>query len=141
MNLLFLMSIRLQSPGILLFTIVLLYWTLPRAMDEALTLMPGELFKFFSLPFLAGIPLRNSWSKLKTVWRNTTIIHFTIVFVVWGWVYIQSPTALCNNYLQTRSSSDGGFLSRHFVWFFFLSTRCLLILVNTKTFHSDRGLE
>lgn len=109
-------------PGILLFSIVLLYWTLPRTMDEALTLMSVEIFKFFSLTFLAGVPLRNSWRKLKTSWKNTVIISFTVIFVGWGWIYIQSPTALCNNYLLSDQIILGwGFLVTAFCMVLFLA--------------------
>src|SRR5699024_5479145 len=51
-------------PGILLFVFICTYWLIPRAMDEALTMQVVEVFKFISLPFLAGIPLRDSWGKL-----------------------------------------------------------------------------
>src|SRR4051794_22840045 len=36
-------------PGILLFAIIMVYWMLPRAMDEALTEWAVELWKFVSL--------------------------------------------------------------------------------------------
>ncbi|MBM4760971.1 hypothetical protein [Bacillus sp. B15-48] len=86
-------------PGILLFTIIMLYWMLPRTMDEALTVQSVELFKFISLPFLAGVPLRDSWSKLSNTGKNALIIFFTIIFIVMGWLYVQANAQLCNNYL------------------------------------------
>jgi len=99
-------------PGILLFLIVLAYWMLPRTMDEALNLTTIELFKFISLPFLAGVPLRDSWKKLKTVWKNAIIITFTVTFVAMGLLYIISPVQLCNNYLIIEQITLGwGFLT------------------------------
>ncbi|WP_102347837.1 hypothetical protein [Bacillus sp. Marseille-P3661] len=86
-------------PGILLFTIIMCYWALPRTMDEALTVQFVEIFKFISLPFLAGVPLRDSWGKLNNVWKNGVISFFTALFIAMGWLYIQSPAQLCNNYL------------------------------------------
>lgn len=86
-------------PGILLFSIILVYWMLPRTMDEALTTTSVEIFKFFSLPFLAGVPLRDSWKKLSEAGRNGVIILFTFLFLGMGWLYIQSNAQLCNNYL------------------------------------------
>ena len=86
-------------PGILLFTIIMGYWMLPRTMDEALTTTSVEIFKFISLPFLAGIPLRDSWKKLSEPGRNCVIILFTVSFLGMGWLYIQSNVQLCNNYL------------------------------------------
>lgn len=86
-------------PGILLFSIIMIYWMLPRTMDEALTLQSVELFKFISLPFLAGVPLRDSWKKLSKVGKSNLITVFTVIFLGLGWVYIQSNDQLCNNYL------------------------------------------
>src|SRR5699024_1985504 len=76
--------------GILLFLIIMLYWTMPRAMDEALTIpamdealtIPAmEVFKFMSLPFFAGVPLRDSWKKLGKIGKNAVFVVFLIVFV------------------------------------------------------------
>ena len=86
-------------PGILLFTIVFLYWMLPRAMDDALTNEAVEIFKFISLPFLAGFSLRDSWKKLGTIGKNVIFISFAVIFLGMGWLYIQAPSQLCNNYL------------------------------------------
>src|SRR5690625_3990965 len=52
-------------PGIILFLIVFSYWLIPRAMDDALMLTSVQVFKFISWPFLIGVPLRDSWSKLS----------------------------------------------------------------------------
>jgi hypothetical protein len=99
-------------PGILLFIIVMGYWMLPRSMDEALTLQLVELFKFISLPFLAGFGLRDSWKKLKPIGKNSIIIGYTILFLALGWLYIWSPEQLCNNYLVIEQIALGwGFLT------------------------------
>jgi hypothetical protein len=86
-------------PGILLFIIIISYWMLPRTMDEALTVQSVEIFKFISLPFLAGVPLRDSLKKLSKPWKNNIITLFTVMFLGMGWLYIQSNSQLCNNYL------------------------------------------
>ncbi|WP_079510085.1 hypothetical protein [Mesobacillus jeotgali] len=86
-------------PGILLFIIIMCYWLLPRTMDEALTINTVEIFKFVSLPFLAGVPLRDSWKKFSKTWKNNIITLFTVIFLGMGWLYIQSNDQLCNNYL------------------------------------------
>ncbi len=87
-------------PGILLFIIIVVYWTIPRSMDETLTMWSMELFKFISLPFLAGIPLRNSWMKLTPRVKNWVISGFTVKFLGMGLLYIYTPDQLCNNYLK-----------------------------------------
>jgi hypothetical protein len=106
-------------PGILLFSIIMVYWMLPRTMDEALTVMSVEVFKFISLPFLAGIPLRNSWKKLNTAGKNIVVIIFTILFIAGGWLYIKTPEPLCNNYLVTDQIILG--------WGFLVTAVCMVI--------------
>src|SRR5690625_5170523 len=62
-------------PGILLFVFIWTYWLIPRAMDEALTMQMVEIFKFISLPFLAGIPLRDRWGKLGKMGKYIMFIY------------------------------------------------------------------
>ncbi|TLS36842.1 hypothetical protein [Pseudalkalibacillus caeni] len=98
--------------GILLFVVINLYWMLPRTMDEALSVQMIEIFKFVSLPFLAGVPLRDSWMKLTTAVKNAVIILFSFLFVGLGLVYTLSPVELCNNYLLKEQVTLGwGFLT------------------------------
>lgn len=108
-------------PGILLFTIIMVYWSLPRTMDEALTLTSVEAFKFFSLPILAGVPLRDSWPKLSSSWKHALIIFFTVLFLGMGWLYIWSPVQLCNNYLVIEQITLGwGFITTAFAMVVYL---------------------
>ena len=106
-------------PGIFLFIIIVAYWTLPRAMDEALTLPSMELFKFISLPFLAGIPLRDSWKKLNPGWKNSLFLFFTVKYFGMGLLYIYAPIQLCNNYLVIEQLTLG--------WSFILTAICIAI--------------
>lgn len=99
-------------PGIILFVIISVYWMLPRAMDEALSVQSVELFKFFSLPFLAGISLRDSWRKLSKFGKAFIFSSYIIMFFGIGWLYIFSPVQLCNNYLIIEQITLGwGFLT------------------------------
>jgi hypothetical protein len=107
------------TPGILLFSIIVIYWTLPRSMDEALTIQSMEVFKFISLPLLAGIPLRDSWKKLNPIWKNIIFYFFIIVFFGMGWLYIDSPVQLCNNYLIIEQITLG--------WGFITTAICIVI--------------
>lgn len=86
-------------PGILLFTLIMVYWMIPRTMDDALGKTSVEIFKFISLPFLAGIPLRDSWTKLGTTSKKIVFVTFTVLFYIMGFLYIKAPIQLCNNYL------------------------------------------
>lgn len=98
-------------PGILLFIIIIGYWLLPRTMDEALALTSVQIFKFISLPFLAGVPLRDSWRKLSSFGQNLVIVIFTVLFIIMGLLYIFAEDQLCNNYLVIEQLQLGwGFL-------------------------------
>nr|WP_237700189.1 hypothetical protein [Caldalkalibacillus thermarum] len=98
-------------PGTLLFIIVIGYWLLPRAMDDALTNTGVQLFKFISLPFLAGVSLRVSWSKLNNVSQNIVLAFFVLVFLAMGWIYLFADEQLCNNYLLIEQLQVGwGFI-------------------------------
>lgn len=106
-------------PGIMLFVLIVVYWTMPRSMDEALTIPNMEVFKFISLPLLAGIPLRDSWKKLKPFWKNSVFYFFIILFFGMGWLYIDSPEQLCNNYLIIEQITLG--------WGFMTTAICMVI--------------
>jgi hypothetical protein len=106
-------------PGILLFVITVSFWTIPRTMDDALTLWYMELFKFVSLPLLAGLPLRDSWPKLTHIWKNGLIVFFAVLYLGMGWLYIWSPVQLCNNYLLLDQITLG--------WGFLATAVCMVI--------------
>ncbi|PFP29700.1 hypothetical protein COJ96_08390 [Bacillus sp. AFS073361] len=120
-------------PGIILFIIIVAYWTLPRSMDEALTLQSMEVFKFTSLPILAGIPLRDSWKKLRPVGKHITFYFFIIMFSAMGWLYIYSPVQLCNNYLIIEQITLG--------WGFITTAICMVIYLLYKAFVDPKKYE
>jgi hypothetical protein len=99
-------------PGMLLFIIIIGYWMLPRSMDEALESQIVEVFKFISMPFLAGVPLRDSWKKISAGVKSGVITGFTVLFILMGWLYIFAPAQLCNNYLKIEQITLGwGFMA------------------------------
>lgn len=108
-------------PGILLFIIVFSYWLIPRAMDDAITVNTYEIFKFISWPFLIGVPLRDSWSKLSVKIKNVTISLLAVLYLVMAWIYIFSEDQLCNNYLIVDQRTLG--------WSFLLVALCFIIFV------------
>lgn len=124
---------RNGAPGIMLFVIIMVYWMLPRSMDEALTSQTVEAFKFISLPFLAGIGLRDSWKKLMPIGKNSIIIGFTIVFLGLGWLYIWSPVQLCNNYLVMEQIALG--------WAFLTTAICMVIYLAYNFFIDPSAYE
>jgi hypothetical protein len=117
-------------PGILLLSIIMVYWMIPRTMDEALSIQSVEFFKFISLPFLAGLPLRDSWKKIGSKGKNILLIGFAILFLAMGWLYIGSPVQLCNNYLIIEQITLG--------WGFLTTAICMVIYLvyNLFTDHS-----
>lgn len=86
-------------PGIILVVMIWTYWMIPRAMDDALTQQSVEIFKFISLPFLVGVPLRDSWGRLGSFGKNMFIFLIAIIFIVMSIIYITADSQLCNNYL------------------------------------------
>lgn len=98
-------------PGMTLVFFVTMYWMLPRAMDEALLLWPVEVFKLAGLPLLVGIPLRDSWQKLKEVGKSFVFLNYLPMFGLMAWLYIDSPVQICNSYLEAEQQLLGwGFL-------------------------------
>lgn len=116
-------------PGILLFFIVLSYWMIPRAMDDALTSIPVEVFKFISLPFLAGVPLRDSWKKLTPLVKKVLYVLLVIEFGLLGYLYIFSDTQLCNNYVIAEQQALG--------WTFVIFAVCIFIYYLQTLFIKD----
>lgn len=115
-------------PGLLLFLIVFSYWLIPRAMDDALTHSIVEVFKFISWPFLIGVPLRDSWSKISLAYKNVTLTILAVLYLLMAWLYIFSPDQLCNNYLIVDQRTLG--------WSFLLVAFCFIIFV-IQTFFID----
>ncbi|MDY0406209.1 hypothetical protein P5G51_013150 [Virgibacillus sp. 179-BFC.A HS] len=106
-------------PGMLLFLIVLLYWMLPRTMDQALESMSMEIFKFISLAFLGGVPLRDSWRKFSKAKKNGILLFLMAVFAGMGLLYLLSPVQLCNNYLRIEQITLG--------WGFMITAACICV--------------
>ncbi|WP_261130495.1 hypothetical protein [Bacillus sp. Marseille-Q3570] len=60
-----------------------------------------------------------SWKKLSSFGRNSIIVSFTVMFFGMGWLYIESPEQLCNNYLLIEQITLG--------WGFVTMAICLVI--------------
>lgn len=97
-------------PGILIVVFITTYWMIPRALDEALTLPSIEVLKFITLP-IVGVFLVDSWKKIKTLGRTFVFLNYLSMFGLMGWLYIDSPIQICNNYLLVEQKILGyGFL-------------------------------
>src|SRR5690625_744824 len=120
-------------PGILLVLIVIGYWLIPRAMDDALMSFPVEVFKFIIWPLLVGVPLFDSWGKLSDLWKNITLITLAIVYFIMAGVYIFAPDQLCNNYLIVEQRTLG--------WAFLFIALCLIIYFIQTLFYDESVYE
>ncbi|GGK08066.1 hypothetical protein GCM10007063_33210 [Lentibacillus kapialis] len=99
------------TAGILLVILITIYWMIPRTLDEALVTWYIELFKFVSLPFLVGFPLRNSWKKLASLTKGFIVFNYISMFGLLAWIYIDAPVRVCNSYLEADQKILGwGFL-------------------------------
>ncbi|PWU67621.1 hypothetical protein [Gracilibacillus dipsosauri] len=114
------------KPGLLLFLLIIVYWTIPRTMDDALQNYLVEWFKFVSLTFFAGIPLRDSWSKVPSSAKQWLFVLILVLFTVMGVLYILSPVQLCNNYLLVEQVTLG--------WGFITMGICIMIYLIQKWF-------
>lgn len=120
-------------PGITMFIIITMYWMIPRTMDEALLFHSVEIFKFISLPFLAGVLLRDSWNKLGITGKGFVVFNYIPMFGLMGWLYVDSPIQLCNNYLESEQQTLGwGFL-------FITAVMILYMVQSVFTDQSDRA--
>lgn len=113
-------------PGITLVFLVTMYWMLPRAMDEALALQTVEIFKYVSFPFLVGVPLLDSWRRLKAFGKGFIIFNYIPMFGMMAWLYIDSPIQVCNNYLESEQKMLG--------WGFLIITLFMLLHILQKVF-------
>lgn len=94
-------------PCVLLASFVSSYWMLPRALDGALTNPLEEAAKFASIPLLVGLPLGLAWRRLKVIGRSFVWTNAISMLVVLGWLYINAPVRLCNNYLVDQQAIAG----------------------------------
>lgn len=96
--------------GLVLATLIVLYWMLPRALDAALVDPLTETAKFLTVP-LAGAAIILSWRRMGFVGRSFVHLNAISMFAAEGWLYRVAPDRLCNAYLLDEQVSVGtGFL-------------------------------
>lgn len=83
--------------SIALFTI--LFWMLPRSIDDALASPVMEIVKFVTAPLLIGIPLRLSWHRAHPLVRGVLMCNAVSMCGVLAWLYTVAPVRVCNAYL------------------------------------------
>ncbi|WP_017755800.1 hypothetical protein [Calidifontibacillus oryziterrae] len=93
--------------GMLLAIFTILFWLLPRSIDASINDEMFSIAKFTTLPLLAGFPIALSWERLHINGRNFIWANLISMLVVMGWLYLNSPVRLCNNYLLDQQVSLG----------------------------------
>ncbi len=84
--------------GLLLASLLLAFWMIPRWLDASLTSNVIGYLKYASLT-LVGLCLSISWLKAHVLVKAIIKIEFLTMLFRLGWLYIISPDRLCNNYL------------------------------------------
>jgi hypothetical protein len=119
-------------PGIILFVAITMFWMLPRTLDEALAFPMYELFKFVSLP-ISGILLVDSWGKINALGRIFIYLNYLSMFALMGWLYLDSPIQICNNYLVNQQKVLG--------WGFIFITAVMILYVVQSVFTDQSEVE
>ncbi len=94
-------------PGFLIALFTSFYWILPRSIDAALNSGWMELFKFVTVPLLIGLPLALSWKKIASIFKGFVWANVVSMCFVMGWLYVNAPVRLCNNYLTNQQVALG----------------------------------
>ncbi len=84
--------------GVLIASFALAFWMIPNWMELAASQSHVQLLKHLSLFALVGLPLGLSWQQSNFVIRGFVKIEFLSMLLRLGWIYLISPTRLCNIY-------------------------------------------
>lgn len=86
--------------GLLMASLAMLVWMLPRTMDASLQVTWVAVAKVVSVPLLVGLPLAMSWPRAGFVVRGVFLVEAVATAFRLGWLYRVSPVRLCSNYLM-----------------------------------------
>ncbi len=108
--------------GLLMASLVLMFWMLPRALDMVLTDRTLEFWKFLTL-LLAGAALELSWQTAGLIVRGFFLGNVLPMMMVVGWLYVEAPVRICNAYLTSDQLRAGSGLlalaiAGSFIWLF-----------------------
>lgn len=96
--------------GLVLATLVIALWMLPRSLDASVTQPVFTIAKYLSIPLLAGLPFALSWPRMSFIVRGVFFLELNATFFRMGWLYIIWPGRLCNNYLLDDQQRLGRYL-------------------------------
>lgn len=93
--------------GVLIASFTLAFWMIPNWMELAASNIQVQLIKHFSMFTLVGLPLGLSWSQSNFVIRGFVKIELLSMLLRLGWIYLISPTRLCNIYSLSEQALLG----------------------------------
>lgn len=96
--------------GLLLASLALIFWMLPRSLDAATGEPAMIAAKFITIPLLIGLPLGLSWPRTTFVIRGFFLAELIAMFFRLGWLYMISPVRFCNNYLLDDQQRSGEYM-------------------------------
>lgn len=92
--------------GLLLFLLVIAFWMIPRALDQALYSSGIESAKVISL-LCAGAALQHSWRAAGPIVQIFVLGNWGWMTVAVGLFYQDNPVRLCNFYLVDQQVRAG----------------------------------
>lgn len=84
---------------ILVAVFAILFWMVPRYIDEALVDPLVAIAKFISLPLLVGVPLAIAWSRGHPFVRGFLKANALSMLGILAFLYTHAPVRICNSYL------------------------------------------
>lgn len=96
--------------GVTLTIMASAYWMLPRALDASVSDALVELAKYLTVPLLIGLPFALSWPQMNFIVRGVFLLELIATFFRLGWLYVSSPSRLCNNYLLDDQQRLGEYM-------------------------------
>ncbi len=96
--------------SVILAVLSVLFWMIPKSLDQALNNELWEIIKYLTLPLLIGLPLGIGWHKVSIIFQGVVIIEFLAMLLRLGWLYSDSPIRLCSSYGLEQQQSLGALL-------------------------------
>lgn len=112
--------------GLLVATFTSMVWMLPSMMDTSVISTEYAIAKFITMPMLVGLPLGISWKHMNFVVRAVFMVELTATCFRLGWLYLISPSRICNMYLLGDQQQLGtALIAIGFVLFVFVAWKLL----------------
>lgn len=93
-------------PTLLVASLVLGYWMIPKALDDVLLYRSMLVAKFISL-FIAGALFSKGWHQANVVIKLFFVGNFCWMAAIVGMLYQEQPMRVCNFYLQNDQDYTG----------------------------------